>query len=63
MQFWWGFAFAIQGSEELWLLRLLRAEQEIVGMGFAGSAPGTAAPCARPGTAPAKSSLLGAAEP
>lgn len=56
MQFWWGFAFAIQGSEELRLLCLLRAEEEMVGKSFAGSAPETAAPCARPGTAPAKPS-------
>lgn len=56
MQFWWGFAFAIQGSEELGLLCLLRAEEEMVGKSFAGSAPETAAPCARPGTAPAEPS-------
>lgn len=41
MHFWWGFAFAIQGSEQLCLLRA--EEEEAVGMSSAGSAPQTAA--------------------
>lgn len=44
MHFWWGFAFAIQGSEQLCLLRAEEEEEEeAVGMSSAASAPQTAA--------------------